>query len=37
LVVRAEDWEFSSYLDLIGMRGGSLVNRQRVDEIGLIV
>jgi putative transposase len=37
LVVRAEDWEFSSYLDLIGIRGGSLVNRQRVDELGLIV
>jgi len=37
LADRAEDWEFSSYIDLIGMRGGSLVNRQRVEELGLIV
>ncbi len=35
LVKRAEDWEFSSYKDLIGMRGGNLINRQRVDELGL--
>ncbi len=37
LVKRAEDWEFSSYIDLIGIRGGNLVNRQRVDELGLLV
>jgi putative transposase len=37
LVARAEDWEFSSYRDLVGMRAGNLVNRKRVDELGLIV
>ena len=37
LVKRAEEWEFSSYIDLVGMRAGSMVNRQRVEELGLIV
>jgi len=37
LVKRAEDWKFSSYIDLVGMRAGSLVNRKRVEELGLIV
>ena len=36
LVVRAEDWEFSSYVDLVGMRAGNLVNRERVEKLGLI-
>ncbi len=37
LVARAEDWEFSSYIDLVGIRAGNLVNRERVDKLGLIV
>jgi putative transposase len=36
LVTRAEDWEFSSYIDLVGMRDGTLVNRGKVDELRLI-
>ena len=36
LSTKAEDWEFSSYIDLVGVRAGSLVNRQRVTELGLI-
>jgi putative transposase len=36
LVARAEDWEFSSYRDLVGMRDGTLVNRERVEKLGLI-
>ena len=36
LVVKAEDWEFSSYADLVGMRGGTFVNRERVEELGLL-
>jgi putative transposase len=36
LVVKAEDWEFSSYVDLVGMRDGTLVNRERVEKLGLI-
>ena len=37
LVGRAEDWEFSSYTDLVGMRGGTLINREKVEKLGLIV
>ncbi|MFA5972881.1 MAG: hypothetical protein WC780_11060 [Lentimicrobiaceae bacterium] len=36
LVVKAEDWEFSSYIDLVGMRGGNFVNREKVEKLGLI-
>ncbi|MEI6060688.1 MAG: hypothetical protein WCR72_08265 [Bacteroidota bacterium] len=36
LVVKAEDWEFSSYPDLVGMRAGTFVNRERVERLGLI-
>ena len=36
LVAKAEDWEFSSCIDLVGMRDGTLVNRERVDKLGLI-
>ncbi len=36
LVKNAEDWEFSSYIDLVGMRAGNLVNRERVEKLGLI-
>jgi putative transposase len=37
LVVRAEDWAFSSYADHVGMRAGNLINRERVEKLGLIV
>lgn len=36
LVAKAEDWEFSSYIDLVGMRDGTFVNRERVEQLGLI-
>jgi putative transposase len=36
LVSKAEDWEFSSYIDLVGMRDGTFVNRERVEKLGLI-
>ena len=36
LVAKAEDWEFSSCIDLVGMRDGTLVNRERVEKLGLI-
>lgn len=35
LVKRAEDWEFSSYSDLIGIRNGKLINMSRIQEFGL--
>ena len=35
LVKRAEDWEFSSYSDFVGIRKGSLINRDRIQEFGL--
>jgi len=35
LVKRSEDWEFSSYSDFIGIRKGSLINRNRIQELGL--
>ena len=35
LVKRADDWEFSSYLDFMGMRNGKLINRDRIQEFGL--
>lgn len=37
IVKRAEDWEFSSYADLAGLRNGSLVNRERVTALGLVL
>ena len=37
LVKKGEDWEFSSWPDLIGMRKGDLVNRERVNEMGLLI
>ncbi len=37
LVKRPEEWEFSSYLDLIGLRRGSLVNRSKGKEFGLVL
>jgi len=35
LVKSAKDWEFSSYLDFIGIRNGKLINRDRIQEFGL--
>jgi len=35
LVKKPEDWEFSSYSDFIGIRKGSLINRNRIQELGL--
>ena len=36
LVKMPEDWEFSSYADLKGLRNGKLANRKRAAELGLI-
>ncbi len=36
LVVNAEDWEFYSYIDLVGIRRGNFVNRERLEKLGLI-
>ncbi len=30
-----EEWEFSSYLDIAGIRDGELINRGRIQELGL--
>lgn len=35
LVKNAEDWEFSSYPDIRGLRDGQLVNRERIAEFEL--
>ena len=35
LVNSAEDWEFSSYQDICGIRNGKLINRDRINEFGL--
>lgn len=37
LVMRSEDWEFSSAQDYAGLRNGTLVNKERAGEIGLLV
>lgn len=37
LVKRAEDWEFSSCADLAGLRTGTIVNRERVAALGLVL
>lgn len=36
LVERPEDWEFSSYRDVIGLRKGSLINLNCVQEFGFV-
>jgi len=36
LVVRPEDWEFSSYRDYCGMRDGKLINRTKAEEFGIL-
>ena len=35
IVKRNEDWEFSSFLDTIGLRDGKLISKERIEEIGL--
>ena len=35
LTKSAEDWEFSSFQDVCGMRNGKLINRERIHEFGL--
>lgn len=35
LVASNEEWEFSSYLDIVGKRQGKLINRERIAEFGL--
>ncbi|MCK9206716.1 MAG: hypothetical protein M0P66_06345 [Salinivirgaceae bacterium] len=36
LVSKAEDWPFSSYRDVIGVRNGMLINRRLIDELELL-
>ncbi len=36
LVKQAEDWEFSSYRDVCGLRNGKLINRERIAKFELI-
>jgi putative transposase len=35
LVTLPEEWEFSSYLDILGKRNGNLINRERIKEYEL--
>jgi len=35
LAVSPEEWEFSSYRDLVGLRNGTLVNKERIKDLGL--
>lgn len=35
LVNKPDEWEFSSYLDIIGLREGNIINRERIKELGL--
>ncbi|HLP04803.1 MAG TPA: hypothetical protein VK152_05160 [Paludibacter sp.] len=37
LVKEAEEWEFSSFQDICGLRNGKLINRDRINEFGLIL
>ena len=37
LVKQCEDWEFSSYPDIAGLRNGKLLNRDRIEEFGLVL
>jgi putative transposase len=33
LVKRAEDWRFSTYVDYVGLRNGTLCNKKRANEL----
>lgn len=35
LVTYAGDWQYSSYRDVMGLRNGTLINREFIDELGL--
>ncbi len=37
MVKRNEEWEFSSYPDVVGLRNGKLISRDRITELGLEV
>jgi putative transposase len=37
LVKKAEDWEFSSYQDIMGIRNGTLISREKIKTLGLEV
>ena len=37
LVKQCEDWEFSSYADIKGLRNGKLINRAKIEELGLVL
>ena len=35
LVTKAEDWEYSSFKDICGLRNGKLINKERIKEFEL--
>lgn len=35
LVTKADDWEFSSFKDICGLRNGKLINKEKIKEFGL--
>lgn len=35
LVTKVDDWEFSSFRDICGLRNGKLINKERIKEFGL--
>jgi putative transposase len=35
LALNPEDWEFSSFRDVYGLRNGNLINRDRIEQFGL--
>ena len=37
LVLQVNDWEFSSARDVAGLRDGKLINRELIEELGLIL
>lgn len=37
LVANPEDWEFSSYAEIKGLRKGNLVNKEKIAELGLVI
>jgi putative transposase len=37
LVKQCEAWEFSSYADIKGLRNGKLINREKINELGLLL
>ncbi|MFA6403765.1 MAG: hypothetical protein WCX31_19370 [Salinivirgaceae bacterium] len=37
LVMKPEDWAYSSYRDIVGLRNGTLINRERIKELELVI